>query len=460
LTARAIENEMTDIADTSARFARFVAETGFDHVPPAVIHEAKRSLINFFATAISGCRDRPFEIALRSLLKFSGGQQATLIGRTERIDTLSAAFLNAVSTNISDFDDTHLPTVIHPTAPVAPALLALSETKPISGADLLLAFVLGVEIECRIGNAISPAHYRRGWHITATCGVFGSAMAAGKLLGLDDIGLVWALANAATQSSGLVESLGHDAKSISIGNSARNGLWAALLAADGFAGPAHPIEGRFGFFNALGETPDRAALLDGFGESWELSKNSYKPYPGGIVIHPVIDCVLDLRRAHPIAPTDIERIVVSGNPLLSDRANRPNVTSGRESQVSVQHSVAAAMLFGKAGLDEYTDACVLNPAVLDLRRKVELKQDSAIPVQAAVVEVFAKNGDTHQASVNAARGSAQRPLSDAELEDKLFTLAAALGPKDALRRLADAVWTLDRMQDVSAVLSLARPARL
>jgi 2-methylcitrate dehydratase PrpD len=152
--------------------------------------------------------------------------------------------------------------------------------------------------------------------------------------------------------------------------------------------------------------------------------------------------------------------VVSGNPLLSDRANRPNVTSGRESQVSVQHSVAAAMLFGKAGLDEYTDACVRDPAVLNLRRKVELKQDADIPVQAAVVEVFAKNGNTHKASVNAARGSAQRPLSDAELEDKLFTLAATLGPKDVLRRLADSIWALDRMQDVSAVLSLARPASL
>jgi 2-methylcitrate dehydratase PrpD len=449
---------MTEINNTSTSIARFVAGAGFDHVPPAVIHEAKRSLINFFATAISGCRDRPFEIALRSLLKFSGARQATLIGRTERIDALGAAFLNAVSANISDFDDTHLPTVIHPTATIAPALLALAELRPISGADLLLAFVLGVEIECRIGNAISPAHYRRGWHITTTCGVFGSAMAAGKLLELDSAGLVWALGNAATQSSGLVESLGHDAKSISIGNSARNGLWSALLAGDGFEGPEHPLEGRFGFFNAMGETPNRAALLDGFGASWELSKNSYKPYPGGIVIHPAIDCVLDLRRAQALASADIERIVVHGHPLLSDRANRPNVTSGREAQVSVQHSVAAALLFGKAGLDEYTDACVRDPAVLDLRRKVELRQDATIPVEAATVDVVMKNGKAHHASVSAARGSAQRPLSDAELEDKLFTLAVALGPKDALRRLADTVWALDRMQDVSGLLALARPA--
>jgi 2-methylcitrate dehydratase PrpD len=450
---------MTEISDTSARFARFVAETRLDHVPGVVIHEAKRSLVNFFATAISGSRDRPFEIALRSMSRFSGVQQATLIGRTERVDTLSAAFLNAVSANVSDFDDTHLPTVIHPAATIAPAVFALAEMNPIRGADLLLAFVLGVDIECRIGSAISPAHYRRGWHITTTCGVFGSAMAAGKLLQLDSSRLVWALANAATQSSGLVESLGHDSKSLSVGNSARNGLWSALLAADGFAGPEHPIEGRFGFFNALGEKPDRALLLDGLGSNWELSKNTYKAYPGGIVIHPVIDGALDLRREYSIAPSEIERIVVSGNPLLSDRADRPHVTSGREAQVSVQHSVAAAILFGKLGLEEYTDDCVRDPAVLDLRRKVELKQDPNIPVQAVVVEIFMKDGSAaHRASVAAARGSLQRPLSDAELEDKLFTLGGAFVPRDALRRLADGIWKLDSMQDAAGLLSLLRPA--
>jgi 2-methylcitrate dehydratase PrpD len=449
---------MTEISDTSACFARFVAETDFDHIPSAVIHEAKRSLVNFFATSVSGCRDRPFEIALRSMSRFSGGQQATLIGRAERVDTLSAAFLNAVSANVSDFDDTHLPTVIHPAATIAPAVFAFAEMNPVRGADLLLAFVLGVDIECRIGSAISPAHYRRGWHITTTCGVFGSAMAAGKLLQLDSARLVWALANAATQSSGLVESLGHDSKSLSIGNSARNGLWSALLAADGFDGPQHPIEGRFGFFNALGEKPDRAILLDGLGASWELSKNTYKPYPGGVVIHPVVDCVLEARRTHSIAPSEIERIVVSGNPLLSDRADRPHVTSGREAQVSVQHSVAAAMLFGKLGLEEYTDDCVRDPAVLDLRRKVELKQDAGIPVQAAAVEVFMKDGLAHPASVAAARGSSQRPLSDVDLEDKLFTLGGVFLPRDALRRLADAIWELESLQDASALLSFVRPA--
>jgi 2-methylcitrate dehydratase PrpD len=150
----------------------------------AVVHQAKRALINFFAVALTGCCEPAIETALQSLTAFSGGRRATIIGRGERLDALSAAFLNAASANVLDFCDTHVPTVIHPTAPVAPSLFALGELRDVSGRDLILAFVLGAEIECRIGLAMSPSHYRRGWHITATCGVFGAAAGSGKILGL------------------------------------------------------------------------------------------------------------------------------------------------------------------------------------------------------------------------------------------------------------------------------------
>src|SRR5262245_59241337 len=206
--------------EVTQTLARFVAATGWDDLPDTVRHEAKRSILNFLAGALAGCHEPPIEIALRSLQEFSGGEQATLIGRRERIDTLGAAFLNAASGNVFDFDDTHLPTVIHPTAPVAPALLALAERRRTSGRDVLLGFVLGCEVECRIGIALSPGHYRRGWHITATCGVFGAAAGAAKLLGLDARRLVFALGNAAGQSSGLAENLGTAAKSVGVGNAA------------------------------------------------------------------------------------------------------------------------------------------------------------------------------------------------------------------------------------------------
>ena len=154
-------------------------------IPREVRHQAKRSFINLFAVALAGCRTEPVEIALGSLREFSGGKQATVIGRAERIDALRAAFLNAAAANVHDFCDTHLRTVIHPTAPVAPAVLALAELRKVSGPELLLAFILGNEVQARIGLAISPQHYDKGWHITSTCGVFGAAAASGKLLGLE-----------------------------------------------------------------------------------------------------------------------------------------------------------------------------------------------------------------------------------------------------------------------------------
>src|SRR5581483_4240101 len=263
--------------DVTARLADQVMSTRWDDIPLKVRHQAKRSVINFFAVTLAGCRTETVESARRSLAEFSGGRAATIIGRSERIDALSAAFLNAASANVHDFCDTHVATVIHPTAPVAAALLALSELRPISGSDLLLALVLGNEVQARIALAISPSHYNRGWHITSTCGVFGAAAGSGKLAALGEREMVFALGLAATQSAGLCECLGTPAKSVSVGNAARNGLWAALLAGQGYEGPREPLAGVQGFYHALAETPDLSHLTENWGERWEIMETSYKP---------------------------------------------------------------------------------------------------------------------------------------------------------------------------------------
>jgi 2-methylcitrate dehydratase PrpD len=440
--------------DVTRRLAHYVAATRWEDVPPQVRHQAKRSLINLFAVALAGCRTEPVEIALASLREFSGGRQATLIGRAERIDALSAAFLNAAAANVHDFCDTHLATVIHPTAPVAPALLALAELQSVSGPDLLLAFILGNEVQARIGLAISPHHYDKGWHITSTCGVFGAAAGSGKLLGLDEHQLVSALGIASTQSSGLCECLGMPAKSVSVGNAARNGLWSALLAARGFDGPAEPLAGRQGFYNAMGDAPDLSLVTKGLGESWELMATSYKPYPCGFVIHPVLDCVLDWRREHRQA--EVARVVVRGNPLLAHRADRPEISSGRESQVSVQHAVAAALVFAQAGIDQFTDRSVNDPRVAALRRKVEVVRDPSLSTIAAAVEVTA-DGKVHHLSQSAARGSDVNPLSDDDLEQKLRTASASWNGAHDVQPLIDAVWSLEKSADVSGLARLAVP---
>jgi 2-methylcitrate dehydratase PrpD len=435
--------------------ARFVVETKWQDIPDPVRHEAKRALLNFFAVALAGCRTGPVEMALASLAEFSGGKQATVIGRNERVDALSAAFLNAAGANVFDYCDTHLPTVVHPTAPLAPALLSLAELRRVTGPELLLAFILGFEIECRVGGAVSPGHYPKGWHITSTCGVFGAAAGAAKLLGLAEKQVVWALGNASTQSSGLCECLGWPAKSVSVGNAARNGLWSALLAEKGFEGPAEPIAGAQGFLAAMGEPPNWAALTDGLGKSWEVANNSIKPYPCGFVIHPLLDCALDWQRAHP--KETVERVAIRGNPLLLQRTDRPEVATGRESQVSLQHAVAAALVSGKAGLAQFTDACVNDPAVRQMRGRIEVASDPAISTIAVEMDFWTSDGKKHHAATEATRGSASNPLKDKEIEDKLRAEAASWRPGHDIQKLIDAVWTLDKSGDVSTLAAMTVP---
>src|SRR5437764_1646428 len=446
---------MADNLQVTGRLAQFVAETQWDALSPAVIHQAKRALVNFFAVALIGCREPAIETTLQSLARFSGVKQGTVIGRGERLDALSAAFLNAASANVLDFCDTHVPTVIHPTAPLAPALFALGELRRVTGRDLILAFVLGVEIECRIGLAMSPSHYRRGWHITATCGVFGAAAGAGKLLALKADPLVAALGLAATQAGGLCECLGTPAKIVHVGNAARNGLWSALLAAEGLAGPAEPITGGQGYFHALNGTPQLSVLTERLGDSWEIMKTAFKPYPCGFVVHPVLDCAIDWRRAHPDA--SVEQVTVTGNPLLAARTDRPNISTSGQSQVSVQHAVAAALVTGKAGVEEFSDSCVNDPRVAALRRKVMVRRDECFATPAAAVEIVTADGERHNLHQRAARGSDDNPMTDRDLEDKLREAAARAVPRNDIAALTDAIWTVEDCADIAKLTALTVP---
>ncbi|MEZ5935802.1 MAG: MmgE/PrpD family protein, partial [Alphaproteobacteria bacterium] len=260
-------------APAEAELARFAAECRFEKIPESVRHEAKRSLVNIFGTALAGCREPAIETMLATMQPFAGAPSAGLIGRPERTDAALAACLNAAAANIFDFDDTHEATIIHPAAPVFAALFAAAESREKTGAEVLRGVVLGGEVTCRIGLALAPGHYARGWHITSTAGVFGAAAGTGTLLGLPPDKMKHALAAAAGQSAGLVETLGTDAKSLSVGASARGGLLAALLAEAGFTGPSAPLTGTRGFLNVYGDPPSPDALLADLGECWEIAAN-------------------------------------------------------------------------------------------------------------------------------------------------------------------------------------------
>ncbi|HTF75156.1 MAG TPA: MmgE/PrpD family protein, partial [Bradyrhizobium sp.] len=403
-------------------------------------------------TALGSAYDPAVTSALRTLSPFSGAATSAIIGRPERLDVLGAAFVNAISANLLDFDDTHLDTIIHPAAPVAAPVLALAQAQGCSGRDAITAFILGVEVECRIGNAVSPGHYARGWHITSTCGVFGAAAACARLLGLSVDGIANAIGIAASQSAGIVENLPSAAKNVSVGNAARNGLFAALLAAEGYGASARAIEGPLGWARAMGDEPDLERLVGGLGNSWEIARNTYKPYPAGIVFHAVIDACFKLRARLNRGVDDIASITVQGSALLLARGDR-SVRNERDARVSIHHCAACALLSGAAGVLEFAEPIVFRPDIVSLRQKVRAELDASLPDGAARVGIHLASGETLSETVMAARGSLADPLSDFDIEAKLRDCSRLGGTAWSADTVIEGVWRLDALADVSSLMN-------
>lgn len=435
---------------------RFVAASRWEDLPPVLQHEGKRSLLNFIGCALGVARSPPIEMAMRVLEPLSGTHRVTVLGRPQRLDLLGAAFLNAIGGNLLDYDDTHLRTVIHPAAPVAPAALALAEQRGLPGTALLHAFILGMEVACRIGNAVSPDHYARGWHITSTCGIFGAAAASAKLLGLNWKQTAHAIGIASSQSAGTIENLPSAAKNVSVGNAARNGLFAALLAEQGYTAASTAIEGTLGWARAMGDVPVVAEITDGLGERWEAGKNTYKPYPCGIVMHPVIDACLALRRDHGLTAADIAEVTVSGEQLLLDRGDRV-VTSDREARVSIHHCAAVSFLFGTAGLREFEDAAVRDPAVVAFRARTKAQLDANSPRGAATASVRTVDGSTLTATVLHAKGSTEEPLSDQEIEAKVRDSALHGDFPGEIGNVIAAAWGIDAVANIDSLMAAVTP---
>lgn len=416
-------------AEISQRLASFAVMFGREGLPPEIRRETQRALLNGLAAGLGGASDEVVAIFERTLGRFSGPATSTLIGRAVRMDAPTAAFINAAAINVLDFDDTHHGTIIHPTAPVAAAVLALAEMTAASGAQALDAIAIGMEAACRIGNAVSPGHYARGWHITATCGVFGAAMGCSRLLQLDEKQALHALGAASAQSSGLVETLGTMAKSAGVGHAARAGLLSALFASEGLIGPERPLEGRLGFLHVTADDPAMDRVVDGLGKTWELRRNMYKPYPCGVVLNPVIDACLEIGSSGDFQSSEIISVTVTGSELLRMRTDRPNVTAGREAQVSAQHAVAVSLLRGTASARDFSDEAVRDPHVMELRARVGgIVVDGSYPDTAASVEILLQNGRVLTKGVWAARGSIDLPMSDSQLEAKLRNLVAHGAP--------------------------------
>ncbi len=434
--------------------ACFVRASRVDAIPEPVLHEAKRAILNWTGCAIGASRHPTVDRAMAALTPFFGPAQATVFGRPERIDALHAALINGIASHTFDFDDTHLKTVIHPAGPVASAILALAEylgpRAPVDGRALLHAFVLGVEVECRIGNAVYPSHYDVGWHITGTTGVFGAAAAAGKLLGLDERQMVFALGIAATQSAGLREMFGSMCKPLHPGMAAKNGLYAALLAQQDFTSSPVGIEGKRGFANVLATARDYDQITGGLGETWELSLNTYKPFACGIVEHPVIDGCIQLRDEHRLTAGAIARIDLDVHPLVLELTGKTNPQVGLEGKFSVYHCAACAIVYGDGGEAQFSDERVKEPVVVALRDRVKATVDPAMHEDACRVRITLVDGTVLERHVEHAIGSLARPMSDADLEAKFRGLCAGILSADRVDALIARAWTLDALDDAGA----------
>jgi 2-methylcitrate dehydratase PrpD len=337
---------------------------------------------------------------------------------------------------------------IHPTPPVASALFAFATANRTGGRDFLHAFLMGFEAESRIGNAVYPAHYNAGWHITATAGVFGAAAAVGKLLNLSVQQMIWAFGLAATQASGLREMFGSMAKSFHAGHAARNGYLSAVLAKSNFTAGEHAIEGARGFAPVLSSAYDLSKVTAGLGEDFQIRYNTYKPYPCGIVVQPTIDGCIDLHRDFHPAPQSVKAVRVRVAPLVLDLCNKRNITQGLDSKYSIYHSAAVGLVRGKAGIDEYTDAAANDPVIRSVRERVTPIGDPSITEDQSNIEVELENGDVLRRFVECSLGNLKRPLSDRQLEDKLRD-QARIGQVD---RLIDLCWRLDELDDVSELV--------
>jgi 2-methylcitrate dehydratase PrpD len=437
--------------------AHFVTTTHADDLPDWLLHEAKRTLINALAVSLSASR-HPSSHTLVDWVRSEGAApRAGVIGSDLRTSPTLAALINGFLCHLDDYDDTHFPTVLHPSAPVWPAVLAASEEQQRSGRDTLAAFVVGGEVACRVSMSVHPWHYDQGWHITGTMGVLGAAAGAGHALGLDAAQMRMAFGIAGTQAAGVREVFGSDSKALHPGKAASNGFQAAALARTGFTSAEEILAGRRGVWAVL--SPDghnEEALTAGLGDTWELRNNGLKPYANGVVSHPIQDAVIQLRTEHELRPEQVANIEARVHPLVLELMNRPDPQRGLEGKFSFQHCAAAALVDGAGHPAQFTDAKALDATIAAVRARVTATADASLEEDQTEVTIALEDGRQLTTRVEHATGSPTNPLTDAVLEAKYRALAVPVLGEARAEQLLDAAWHIDGAATIDELMALAR----
>ena len=454
--------------------ASYVAGTHYRDIPGDVIQLARGFILDGLGVALAGSTDECARIVQRQIRQTGGSAECSVLGTSVLAPAAKAALANGVAGHAMDYDDTQLSTskeavyglLTHPTTPVLAAVLALGQKQKITGAEFLLAYILGVEVECRIADAINPRHYQSGFHSTATMGGLGAAMAAGKILGLKEPQLLTTLGIAASMASGLRENFGTMTKPLHAGRAAENGVSAALLARDGFTAAPNILEAGRGFFNAMAGGYDDSKIGGRLGSPYFMKQPgiSIKPYPSGSLSHPAQDLILDLVKEHDVKAENIERIDVGTNSNVPNALIYPMPKTALEGKFSIPFCMAIAVLERKAGIAQFHDRKVRAKNVIELMKRVTLYVDQELERLGydqvrSKVRIKLTDGRILEGRYDVARGHPSKPMSWAELTEKFRDCAGlVLSQKniDKTIRLVEQFQDLKSLRPLMSTLTNGR----
>jgi 2-methylcitrate dehydratase PrpD len=432
--------------------AAFLARFTYDDLPPAVVAEARRGILDWLGCALAGSRHPTLDKLSAALAENGSASGATVFARKTRLSHTDAALVNGQMAHLLDYDDTHMDGVIlHASSPVLAALFSASEMRPVSGRDFIAAYVAGFEAGVRIGQAAAE-HHPGGWHLTGTLGTFAAGAAVAKLFGLDAQKMTHALGIAGTQAAGMQQNRGTMCKSFHAGRAASNGLLAALLAEKGFDSSEEIIEGKRGFARIYSKRTELELLNKDLGKRWMIATNGYKPYACGVVQHPAIDAMIDLRRQLAGELHHIDGVDIRVNEQVISITGAAKPTTGLHSKFSMYHSAAVAMIDGAAGIAQYTDQRASDPQVIALRDKVKISADASLRNDQAVARLV-QDGKVFESKIEHASGTTANPMSDEAIEQKFLANAAVAFDSAQATDIAATIWRFDELDNVGAVVA-------
>ena len=448
------------------RFATALCGIAGDALPAEVMHGGKRALLDAIGAALAGCGTVEVDALTRAARAWRGAGSSTVWGTSLTLNAPHAALLNGTAVHAREVDDFggcgHSGAVVMPAA-LGAAELCAAERRDISGTVLLTAIVTGYEAAARVINLAGgyPDHNAAGWHGTGTCGVFGAAAAAARVLDLDAERMTHALALAGTYTGGIWSFIADGAmsKRLHAGKAAEGGLVAALLAREDMTGPTHLFEDEWGSFTRLyaGDKADAGALTRDFGREFLIFRSGFKPYACCRGSHSSLDAVLQLRERHALSRTDVDRVTIHASEQVARQLGKQDVANILDAQMSLPYSVALALAFGRADLEHYQKPHLGDASLAALARRVTVLGEPSRPTGSEPeVELHLANGTSVSAHVPRAKGEHANPMSDAELQQKFFSLATVHIDREHATAIADMVWTLDRLESVQPLLALLR----